>query len=390
MAKLRRNAISLDVEDEIIQTFATTTTKARSRQPCSQTSSETPPSQQPSNSTIRSESSASGEEHYIRIGRRTAEDDDDGDIPTQCLVVARIEAEREKVTWLAVVTWRLNGLRIGTVSTGDPIREDEDFDLSTSLDPDPYFFARNLLSPPSIRRHVLQLVKDGKFDVQNETLEDDIAERERDEAQWARLAKDTGAVKDDDGDECALAGEDPEERFLHHWALPVALSRSILPFPKGLLAFDNRGVDDLLVHSINVIATFSNQLNSHDLRLRNYIQVEFEADETLEQAKQYFRLGEPFGEFRGLEGARHLGRRHWMLEVWVLPQLRGCLTMFRWEDVPELPARAFCDLRTLREEAGGKAKLYVEVRIVPNPDCAGEVDGSDDRFDERSYVEDSE
>lgn len=64
----------------------------------------------------------SGNDIYIRIGRRTLEDED-GDIPTQYMVFARIEAKKKRVEWLSVPTWQFNGLRIGEPEIGDRVRK---------------------------------------------------------------------------------------------------------------------------------------------------------------------------------------------------------------------------------------------------------------------------
>jgi len=79
---------------------------------------------------------------------RDGEDGEDGNlIKTETLVVAHIQSINAKLefTWLAVPTWRLNGLRIGDYENGDRIPEKK---ISTylskaqgELDPDPYYSA---------------------------------------------------------------------------------------------------------------------------------------------------------------------------------------------------------------------------------------------------------
>lgn len=163
---------------------------------------------------------------YIRIGRRTTEDEE-GDIPTQFIVVAKIDAVKQKLTWLSVATWQFNGLRIGSLYAGDPVRENDDtFDLSTGLDPDPYFFAQNVLSPKRIREHLLELLSQGNIRVLPETYDEDIAQDERNHAQWARTIKDHGLGVISSEEMRAVAGQDPTQRFPNPWALPTVLEDS--------------------------------------------------------------------------------------------------------------------------------------------------------------------
>lgn len=343
------------------------------------------------------------EDDYFRVGRRTTEDVD-GDIATQHIVVARINAAKQKVTWLSVATWQFNGLRIGAVDAGDRIKEDDEvFGYSTGLDPDPYFFARNLLSPPLIRKHLLELLSQGERKTEAETLDDDVAQIERDEAQWARMAQDDGILVEDTESMRAVASQDPRKRFPHPWALPTALTDSwdtsfigIKPGPTRARRrrakqewrpdFDSIGDGGEEISSVNAIAVFVNDFDDRDLRLKHYIEVDFEPDESFESAMEYFLEGNETEEsdFQGLSSNGYLAKLEWSLELWVLPQKEGCSTMILWNDVPQLQAEAFCDWRAIRKDEGKlaissytasscfanggffdlAAKLYVEVRIV--------------------------
>lgn len=311
--------------------------------------------------------------HYIRVGRRTVEDES-GDIPTQFVVVAKMDA-KGKITWLSVATWQLNGLRIGTLDTGDRIREDDEvFSYSIGLNSDPFFVARNSDSTRGIRDVLVERSERGEVGVQEETLDDESAQKERREAQESRMLEDYGPKVIYGGKKAVraiAARQNAKLRFPHPWALPTALTRSGTCFPTGLVGFSSVS-SDVAITSINVVATFANEIDGgRDLRLKHFMQVAFEPDETLDSAKRYFRQGDEGAEFRGLENNGYLARKWWLLELWVLPHFRRCSVLYKWDDGPELTARAFCDAETLNGEGDVEPKLYVEVRIVQDPDHLG-------------------
>jgi len=223
----------------------------------------------------------------------------------------------------------------------------------------------------------------GEIGVREETLDDEVAQREREEAQYSRMLERHGPAVIDGGDKAvrAIAARgDAKLRFPHPWALPTALTRSRSCFPIGLEAF-TRVAGDVAISSINVVATFVNEIDDgRDLRLKHYVQADFEPDETLESAKHYFLQGDEGAGFRGLENNEYLARKWWLLELWVLPHLKGCSVLYKWDNTPELTARAFCNAKALEDE---EPKLYVEVRIVQDPDHLGgesedDVDSNED------------
>lgn len=441
MNAIRRNAIILNDEDEIFDekvglrerdvktteaTAAATAGKGKGRQHAgSGKGKQTLTTAAEDAHSPSSEDGDEGEEdddeaptaisprtHHIRIGRRTTEDEI-GDIPTQFIVVAKIDPGRDnRLTWLSVATWQLNGLRIGNPETGDPIREDDEvLGFSTGLDPDPYFFARNVLSVARIREHLLARLENGEtIDVVPETLDDDIAQTERTQASYTRLAEDFPNVAVDEGMR-SVVGQDARRRFPHPWALPAAptKSREGLKYFKGnVRSATSRGRSRTRKNStstamqrfpglpafnsvgryadrdyVNIIATFVNKLDDHNLRLKHFVQVDFELNESVYSAKKYFCLGDggegggDTAHFPGLEKNSYLSRKHWALELWVLPQVEGCSTLFKWDDVKEMPARAFCDEKAL-ELDDGQLKLYVEVRIVRDPMHVGSESEKDE------------
>jgi hypothetical protein len=316
--------------------------------------------------------------HYIRAGRRTVEDES-GDIPTQFIVVARTDKPKGKFSWLSVATWQLNGLRIGSVASGDRIREgDEVLGYTVGLNPDPFFVARDAASTRGIREVLLERLEKGEMGVQAETLNDEAAQRERREAQDSRMLGAHGPRVIYGGDKAVrkiAARQDAKLRFPDPWALPVALTRSSGPldlgFPAGLAGFSSVA-SDVAITSIHVMATFANEMDGgRDLRLKHFMQVAFEPDETLESAKRYFLRGDENAKFRGLENNRFLAKKWWLLELWVLPHWHRCSVLYKWDDTPELTARAFCDAREIEGGEDVEPKLYVEVRIVQDPDRLG-------------------
>jgi hypothetical protein len=317
--------------------------------------------------------------HYIRAGRRTIEDEP-GDIPTQFVVVAKIDKTKKttaksKFSWLSVATWQLNGLRIGTVASGDRIPERDDYlGYTTGLNPDPFFVARNAGSIQGIREVLLDRVERGEVGVQEETLDDEMAQDEREEAQESRMLEAYGPEVICGGDEAVrkiAARQDAELRFPHLWALPVAPTRSTSSFPDDLDGFRSVA-SDVAITSINVVATFANEIDGgRDLRLKHFMEVAFEPDETLESAKHYFLKGDEVAKFRGLEDNRFLSKKWWLLELWILPQFPGCSMLYKWDDTPELTAREFCDARAFEGGGDVEPELYVEVRIVQDPDHLG-------------------
>jgi hypothetical protein len=220
-------------------------------------------------------------------------------------------------------------------------------------------------------------------------MDDELAQKERDEAQDSRMLEDHGPGVIYGGDKAVrkiAARQDAKLRFPDPWALPVALTRSgplDRKFPAGLADFSSVA-SDVAITSIHVVATFANEIDGgRDLRLKHFMQVAFEPDETLESAKRYFLRGDENAKFRGLENNRFLAKKWWLLELWVLPHWRGCSVLYKWDDVPELTARAFCDARDLEGGEEVEPKLYVEVRIVQDPDHLGgeieeEVGSSED------------
>jgi len=312
--------------------------------------------------------------HYIRVGRRIYEDEN-GDIPTQSIVVARIDTAKQKVSWLSVATWQMNGLRIGTVGAGDRIREDDEiFGYIVGLNPDPFFVARNVGSPRGIRRVLLERVERGEVGVREETLDDEVAQREREEAQESRMLMEYGPEVVCGGAKAvrAIAARgDARLRFPCPWSLPVVLTRSTACFPAGLEGFSGVA-NDVAIISVDVVATFANEVDDgRDLRLTHFMQIAFEPDESLESAKHYFLQGDEGMGFRGLEKNEFLARKWWLLELWVLPHFKGCSVLYKWDDTPKLKVREFCDARALQAGGDVRPKLYVEVRIVQDPDHLG-------------------
>ena len=316
--------------------------------------------------------------HYIRAGRRTIEDES-GDISTQFIVVAKIDKTKKnpkhQFSWLSVATWQLNGLRVGTVGSGDRIPERDDFlGYTTGLNPDPFFVARNAGSIRGIREVLLERLERREVGVQAETLDDEAAQDDREEAQDARMLEDYGPGVIYGGDKAVrkiAARQDAKLRFPHPWALPVAPTRSTSTFPVGLGGFSSVG-GDVAMTSIDVVATFANEIDGgRDLRLKHFMQVAFDPDETLESAKRYFLKGDEGAKFRGLEDNRFLSKKWWLLEIWVLPHFEGCSSLYKWDDVPKLTGRAFCDAKAFEGGGDVEAKLYVEVRIVQNPNHLG-------------------
>lgn len=324
--------------------------------------------------------------HHIRVGRRTVEDES-GDIPTQFIVVAEIDGTKSKVSWLSVATWQLNDLRIGTVGSGDRIRKDDEvLSYAVGLNPDPFFVARNAASTRGIREVLLERLARGEVGVQEETLSDVVAQRERQEAQDSRMLEEHGPRVVYGGDKAVrkiAARQSAKLRFPHPWDLPAALTRSTSYFPAGLDGFSSVAID-VAITSIHVVATFANEIDGgRDLRLKHFMQVAFEPDETLESAKRYFLKGDESAKFRGLESNRFLAKKWWLLELWVLPHCQGCSTLHKWDNSPELTARAFCDAKAIEGGGNVEPKLYVEIRIVQDPDHLGgeseeDISSSDD------------
>lgn len=263
--------------------------------------------------------------------------------------------------WLSVATWQLNGLRIGHVEHGDVLKEDTDLERTTCLDPDPFFFARNILSAPAIRSHILALARAGMLPSVPETLDDDAASRQRQEASWALL----GVVDEDSDDTASPSEPNIKARFPHPWALPTAPGRSNMRFTDGYGAFDRSTTTGYELDLINVVAVFVNTIEERDLRLTHYIQCDFDPDDTVGDIKKYFRDGD--GKLDGLQNNHRLRKLYWSMELWVLPQLDGCSTLFKWDAVPELKAKGWCDAAAIQAGGTGTGKLYVEVRIVPDP-----------------------
>lgn len=307
---------------------------------------------------------------YFRVGRRTT-DDVDGDTPTEYIVIAKIDAPRQELRWLSVATWQFNGLRIGSLEAGDCVKEDdESLDFSTGLDPDPYFFARNLVSLKRIREHLFELVSQNNFRTSPETYEEEVAQAERDQATWARMVQESGPGIIDIESMRSVAGQDPKQRFPHPWALPAVLTDSwdtsfigIKPGPttgprrrakQERLSTFNSFREGHNVSSINVIVVFVNNFDDKDLRLKHFVEVHFDAEESVESAREYFLEGDGAtnAKFGGLNNDKYLSQWSWSLELWVLPQMDGCTTLIPWDDVPQVEARRFCDWRAIQKDEG--------------------------------------
>jgi hypothetical protein len=386
---LQRNDDNEDDDEIRVSHVRTDKQKDRATAAAEKTLEEAEAAANPGKRKGKAQQDSDSEIHYIRAGRRTVEDES-GDIPTQFIVVARIDKTKSKFSWLSVATWQLNGLRIGSVASGDRIREDDEvLGYTVGLNPDPFFVARNAASTRGIRGVLLERLGRGEVGVQEETMDDELAQKERDEAQDSRMLEAHGPGVIYGGDKAVrkiAARQGAKLRFPDPWALPVALTRSgplDLGFPAGLAGFSSVA-SDVAITSINVVATFANEIDGgRDLRLKHFMQVAFEPDETLESAKRYFLRGDENAKFRGLENNRFLAKKWWLLELWVLPHWRGCSVLYKWDDVPELTARAFCDARDLEGGEEVEPKLYVEVRIVQDPDHLGgeseeEVGSSED------------
>jgi hypothetical protein len=113
------------------------------------------------------------------------------------------------------------------------------------------------------------------------------------------------------------------------------------------------------IASVNIIAVFINNFDDKSLRLKQYVELDFDADESVESAKGHFLEGDDSGDsdFHGLNNHDYLSKYEWSLELWVLPQMEGCATLIKWDDVPQLKARDFCDWRATQKDEG-KRKIW--------------------------------
>nr|OQO18994.1 hypothetical protein B0A51_12527 [Rachicladosporium sp. CCFEE 5018] len=312
------------------------------------------------NSRVSPASSSDSERHYveIRVGPRTTADEH-LDIPTYCIIVARIDPVRSTVTWLGVDTWILNGLRIGEVELADSFRDSDKLELTTEFDVDPFFAARDALTADRVRAFLLNFVQNWDGSTETEQLDPSVAWDLRCMAVQNRMLVDSDGF---DGDKEA---EDPRNHFTAPWDLPVQPELTELHFPTGLEDFLSRRGAGEHVDELHVVATFFNDLEIDEaLGLPHHVHLSLHPDETLQQVRSYFLSGE--GGFVGLKQNRVLRKIpwKWALELWVLPQMRGCKLLYRWDDVPFLCASGFIAQRSMCADGDEKAKLYIEARIV--------------------------
>ena len=108
------------------------------------------------------------------------------------------------------------------------------------------------------------------------------------------------------------------------------------------------------IPAVNTIAIVINNFDSKNLRLKQYLDMDFEGNESVKSAKQFFLEGDGSADsdFRGLNNHDHLSKYDWSLELWVLPQIEGCTTLIKWNDVPQLRAQDFCDWRAVQKDEG--------------------------------------
>nr|OQO16624.1 hypothetical protein B0A51_16071 [Rachicladosporium sp. CCFEE 5018] len=305
-------------------------------------------------------SSSDSERHYIeiRVGPRTTADEQ-LDIPTYCIIVARIDPVRGTVTWLGVDTWILNGLRIGEVDLADSFRDTEKLELTTEFDVDPFFAARDVLTADRVRAFLLNFVKNWDGSTETEQLDPSVAWDLRCMAVQNRMLVDSHGF---DGDNEA---EDPRNHFRAPWDVPVQPELAELHFPTGLEDFLSRRGAGEHMDELHVVATFFNDLDIDEaLGLPHHVHLSLHPDETSQQVRAYFLDGE--GGFAGLTQNRVLRKIlwKWALELWVLPQIRGCKLLYRWDDVPFLCASGFIAQKSMCADGDEKAKLYIEARIV--------------------------
>ncbi|KAK6408902.1 hypothetical protein LTR95_018370 [Oleoguttula sp. CCFEE 5521] len=311
-------------------------------------------------SRVSPASTSDSERHYIeiRVGPR-ATADEALDIPTYGIIVARIDPVRGTVTWLGVDTWILNGLRIGEVELADSFRDSEKLELTTEFDVDPFYAARDVLTADRVRAFLLNFVKNWDGSTETEQLDPGVAWDLRCMAVQNRMLVDSDSF---DGDKEA---EDHKNHFEAPWDLPVQPELTELRFPDGLEEFLSRRGAGESVEEIHVVATFFNHLEIEEaLGLPHHVHLSLHPDETSQQVRAYFLDGE--GGFVGLKQNRVLRKMSWKwaLELWVLPQARGCRLLYRWDDVPLLCASGFIAQRSMCANGDEKAKLYIEARIV--------------------------
>jgi hypothetical protein len=210
-----------------------------------------------------------------------------------------------------------------------------------------------------------------------ETYDEEVAQVERNQAQWARMVLEYGPEIADTKGMRAVAGQEPKKRFPHPWALPAVLEdscdasligvnpgsnrvRQKVAKQEWLLTFDSLG-KGAKIDCVNTIAIFVNNFDDKALRLKQYLDVDFEADESVKSAKGFFLDGDNSADsdHRGLNNHDHLSKYKWSLELWVLPQLEGCTTLIKWNDVPQLRARDFCDWRAIQKDGGKQLGIVI-------------------------------
>jgi len=99
------------------------------------------------------------------------------------------------------------------------------------------------------------------------------------------------------------------------------------------------------------------------LGLPNYVHCIVAANESLHEVRRYLNRGDE--RFTGLKANEVLRKMERESELWVLPQLSGRLEMYRWDQDYSLVAAEFVDPEAMSND--GKAKLFVEVRLVDAP-----------------------
>lgn len=334
-------------------------------------------------------------ECYIRVGRRPA-DDDDEEPKTEMLVVARIQTINKQLafTWLAVPTWRFNGLRVGYHEIGTRIPEVKALanpvpaEAPKKLQPDPYYHAWGVTSVKAIKEHLRKLVKSAQpLETVDETRDEEEAEKERNVASGASKAdfmkknEPWSSAERLEAFWGAAADVDAKTRWPHPWPLPTRPPRE--PVKISARHPDMHPATPRHTFDVEAVAVFQNVIGDPSIELdpsyESHLHVTFEAGKPLADVRNFFMTGDE--NWPGLAANKTLQKYQWWVGIWVLPQKLGCSEMYPWSLHYESPASEFCDPEAMAAE-GGKPKLFVEVRIFEvKPFEYGQARSRDDIID---------
>ena len=263
--------------------------------------------------------------YFVRLGTLPSpENEDKSDPKMQIVIVAEMKKATRDIVISSVSTFTINGINLGRCEEGKVINTK----VVRELQPDEYW--QDKRSKQDLVPLIATFVDGGGVHIR----------------QVAAPTKKKGKAQKDI--------TQPVSPVMPPVVLKAATKRmqTIMPPSKAL-------------KDISVVAIFVNGLVNKNLGVDSYVQVHVSPSDTYSMVSQFLRTGDD--NFPGIKDKVDSTKLWWDTEIFVLPQIPGCNTLYSWKKERGLRAGDF-----LCGDDDWPLELFMEFHIIPHKEKAEE------------------